>query len=144
MMGWETSMLDVILEFPNSFLIKGTNIYFGHKDKVYVINKEPIVDVFGVCGEGCVEESKGHVSMSLTIQTLQSCRFAPTNSSVDQWNAKSLGLPYSVRYPTIIFIIYQREKVQYFCNKNVITLVRVDKGRRSIGHRLYSIVYVVS
>jgi hypothetical protein len=42
-------MLDVMLEFLNTLLIKGIDIYFGHKDKVYVINKQLILDVFGVC-----------------------------------------------------------------------------------------------
>jgi hypothetical protein len=51
-------------------LIKGANIYFGHKDKVYVISKQLIVDVFGVCAKGYVEELKGHVSKSLAIQAL--------------------------------------------------------------------------
>jgi hypothetical protein len=32
-------------------MIKGTYIYFGHKDKVYVINKQLIINVFGVCVE---------------------------------------------------------------------------------------------
>ncbi len=41
-----------------SSLLKGTYIYFGHKDKVYVINKKLIVDVFGVCAERYVEEPK--------------------------------------------------------------------------------------
>jgi len=58
-MRWETPMLDVMLEFLNTFLIKGANIYFSHKDKVYVINKQLIIDVFGVCMEGYVEELKG-------------------------------------------------------------------------------------
>jgi hypothetical protein len=48
-MAWETLMLDVMLEFLNTLLIKGIDIYFGHKDKVYVINKQLILDVFGVC-----------------------------------------------------------------------------------------------
>ncbi len=48
-----------MLEFRNTFLIKGVDIYFGHKDKVYVINKQLIVDVFGMCGEGYVEKPKG-------------------------------------------------------------------------------------
>ncbi len=52
-------MPDVMLEFFNTFLIKGVDIYFGHKDKVYVIIKQLIVDVFGVCVKGYVEESKG-------------------------------------------------------------------------------------
>jgi hypothetical protein len=38
-MGWEALMPDAMLEFLNTFLIKAINIYFGHKDKVYVISK---------------------------------------------------------------------------------------------------------
>jgi hypothetical protein len=109
-------------------LIKGANIYFGHKDKVYVIIKQLIIDVFGVCAERYVKEPKGQVNKSVTIQTLHNCRLAPKNSSTDQWNVKSLGLPYSVKYPAIISIIYQREKVQYFSNKNVITCE--NKGQK--------------
>ncbi len=59
LMSWEALMLNVMLEFLNTFVIKGTNIYFGQKDKVYVINKELIVDVFGICIEGYVKDPKG-------------------------------------------------------------------------------------
>ncbi len=128
-MGWEAPMLDVMLEFFNTFLIKGVDIYFGHKDNVYVINKQLIIDVFGVCAEGYVKELKGQVNKPLVVQALQSCRLARANFFVDQWNGKSLGLPYSVKYCAIIFVIYQRVKVQYFNNKNAITLVRVEKGQ---------------
>ncbi len=38
LMGWEAPMLNVMLEFFNTFLIKGVDIYFRHKDEVYVIN----------------------------------------------------------------------------------------------------------
>jgi hypothetical protein len=55
-------------------------------------------------------------------------RHSPTNSSIDQWNTKSLGLPYFVKYPIIISIIYQKENVQYFNNKNAITFMRAKKG----------------
>ncbi len=128
LMRWEESMFNVMLEFLNTFLIKGAYIYFRHKDKVYIINKQLIVNVFGVCAEGHVEKLKGQVNNSLAVQTLQNCRFAPANSSTYQWNVKSVGLPYSVKYLANISVIYQREKVQYFNNKNVITLVRVEKG----------------
>jgi hypothetical protein len=37
---------------------------------VYVIIKQLIVDVFGVCAKGYVEESKGQVSKPLVIQAL--------------------------------------------------------------------------
>jgi hypothetical protein len=71
-MEWEVLMHDVKLELLNTFLIKGA-------------------DVFRMCAKGYVEELKGHVSKSLTIHALQSCRLAPPNSFADQWNAKSLG-----------------------------------------------------
>ncbi len=47
-----------MLEFSNAFVIKGTYIYFGYQDKVYVIDKQMIVDVFGVCAKRYVEDSK--------------------------------------------------------------------------------------
>jgi hypothetical protein len=51
-MGWETLELVIMLEFLNTFMIKGINIYFGHKDKMCVISKQLIVDVYGVCVKG--------------------------------------------------------------------------------------------
>jgi hypothetical protein len=59
LMDWQAPMFDVMLEFLNTFLINGAYIYFGHKDKVYVISKQLIIDVFGVCVERYVEEPKG-------------------------------------------------------------------------------------
>jgi hypothetical protein len=50
---------------------------------VYVINKQLVVDVFGVCEKGYVEDLKGQVSWSLAIKALQSYRFAPVNFSTD-------------------------------------------------------------
>jgi hypothetical protein len=83
LMGWEALMPNVMLEFLNTFLITSANIYFGHKDKVYIISKQLIVDVFGVCAEGYVEEPKRHVSKSLAVQALYNCRLALTNFSSD-------------------------------------------------------------
>jgi hypothetical protein len=48
-----------MLEFLNIFLIKGVDIVFGHKDKVYVISKQLIIDVFGICAEGYIKDLKG-------------------------------------------------------------------------------------
>jgi hypothetical protein len=52
--GLGSTNANVMLKKINTFFIKGINIYFGHKDKVYVISKQPIVDVFGVCVKGYV------------------------------------------------------------------------------------------
>jgi hypothetical protein len=83
LMDWEALMPDVMLEFLNTFLIKGVNIYYGHKEKVYVINKQLIVNVFGVCVEGYIEELKGQVNKSLAVWALQSCRLALANFSIN-------------------------------------------------------------
>ncbi len=117
-----------MLEFMNTFLIKGANTYFGHKDIVYVISKQLIIDVFKVCAKRYVEEPKGQVNKSLVVQALHNCILALANSSIGQWNAKSLGLPYFVKYLAIIFIIYQREKVQYFSKKKCYYIGKSTKG----------------
>jgi hypothetical protein len=59
-----------------------------------------------MCAKRYVEQPKGQVSKSLPVQALQNCRLAFANFSTNKWNAKSLGLPYSIRYPTIIYVIY--------------------------------------
>jgi len=41
-----------------------------------------------------------------------------------------LGLPYIVKYHVIIFVIYHRDKVTYFNNKNAITLMQIEKGKK--------------
>lgn len=38
-MKWETLIPNIMLNFFDIFFIEGTNIYFGYKDKVYVISK---------------------------------------------------------------------------------------------------------
>jgi hypothetical protein len=62
----EAPMLDIMLEFLNTFIIKGIYIYFGYQNKVYVIIKQLIIDVFGVCVEEYVEDPKGQVSKIVT------------------------------------------------------------------------------
>ncbi len=57
--NWEALMPNVMLEFLEAFVIKGIGIYFGYQDKVYVISKQQIVDVFGLFAEGYIEDPKG-------------------------------------------------------------------------------------
>ncbi len=52
-------MLDVMLEFFDTLLINDANVYFGHKDKVYLINIQLVIDVIGIYEEGYVEKTKG-------------------------------------------------------------------------------------
>jgi hypothetical protein len=61
-------MLNIMLGLMNTFVIKGTYIYFGYHDKRYVISKHLIVDVFGVCAKGYVEDLKREVSKIVTCR----------------------------------------------------------------------------
>jgi hypothetical protein len=67
LMNWEAPMLNIMLNFLNTFIIKGIDIYFGYQNKVYVISKQLIMDVFGVCAKGYIEKLKGQVSKSLAL-----------------------------------------------------------------------------
>jgi len=73
---------------------------------------------------------KGQVNKSLVVQALQNCKLALAIFFANQRNIKNLGMPYSIKYPAIISIIYQKEKVKYFSNKNVITLMRAKKEQK--------------
>jgi hypothetical protein len=67
-------MLNIMLEFLDTFVIKSTYIYFGYQDKVYMINKHMIVDVFGICAKRYVGGPKGQVGKIIKLHALQSCR----------------------------------------------------------------------
>jgi hypothetical protein len=67
LMKWEAPILDIMLEFFHTFVIKSTNIYFGYKDKVYVISKQLIVNFFGVYVKGYVKDPKGQVGKIVAL-----------------------------------------------------------------------------
>jgi hypothetical protein len=52
----------------------------------------------------------------------------PSYINANQWNVNKCKLPLNVRYLTIIFMIYQKEKVNYMSNKNALTFMKVEKG----------------
>jgi hypothetical protein len=56
---WKEPDHDVSVEFFNTFVIKGSEIYYGKKGIVYVIGKQITVDEFKVYHNGYVEDPKG-------------------------------------------------------------------------------------
>jgi hypothetical protein len=65
-MKWEAPIPNIMLEFLNKIVIKNTNIYFDYKDKVYVISKQLIVDVFRIYAKG-YENPKVQVSKTVAL-----------------------------------------------------------------------------
>jgi hypothetical protein len=82
-MNWEALMLDIMLEFVNTFIMKGINICFGYQDKVYVISKQLIVDVSIICVKGYIKDPKGQFNDSLALLALESYKIATTNFAID-------------------------------------------------------------
>ncbi len=70
LMNQETTILDIMPEFLNTFVSKGTYIYFGYQKKMYMINKKLIIDVFGVCAKGHVKDPKGQINKIVTLHAL--------------------------------------------------------------------------
>jgi hypothetical protein len=50
----------------------------------------------------------------------------PPYTNVDQWNVNKCKLLVSARYPIVIFVIYQKGKVNYMTNKNVLMFMKVE------------------
>jgi hypothetical protein len=47
-----------LVEFVNTFVVKGFNICFGKEHIVYVINKHMMTNAFKVCQIGYIEDPK--------------------------------------------------------------------------------------
>ncbi len=56
--------------FFNTFVIKGSKIYCGRRNIVYVISKQLIVDALGVCYNGYIEDPKGPMTKMLAKELL--------------------------------------------------------------------------
>jgi len=56
---WKELDLGALVEFLNTFVIKGSKIYFGRRGIMYVINKQIMVYAFRICQTGYIEHPKG-------------------------------------------------------------------------------------
>ncbi len=54
----------------------------------------------------------------------------PPYTNVDEWNVKKCKMSFNIRYPIVIFVVYQREKVNYLNNRNPFTFVKVKEGTK--------------
>ncbi len=49
--------------------------------------------------------------------------------NIKQWNVSVMKSPYDVHFPTFIQIVYKRDKVNYFSNKNVISMMMTNQRK---------------
>jgi hypothetical protein len=48
--------------------------------------------------------------------------------SLEQWSVSKMKSPYDIKFLAIIQVIYKRDNVCYLKNKNVTTVMKVDRG----------------
>jgi hypothetical protein len=102
-----------------------------------------MTNAFGVCQSGYIENSKGQMN-KMVVELLFTHDIKPPYTNVDQWNFKKRKMSYNIKYPIVIFAGYQKEKVNYMNNRNALTFMKVEEGIEWIGHRLCSIICVMS
>ncbi len=75
---------------------------------MYVINKQMMVDAFSVCQAMCIEDPKGQVNKLVIGELLYDHGIKPPNTNANQWNGKKFKMPFNIRYPTMIFVVYYK------------------------------------
>ncbi len=56
---WKELDHGALVEFLNTFVIKGSKIYFGRRGIMYVINKQIMVYAFKICQTRYIEHPNG-------------------------------------------------------------------------------------
>lgn len=74
---WKEPNHNNLVEFLNTFVIKGNEIYFGRRGAVHAINKQIIVDAFRICQSGYVEDPKDQVIKLIVKELLSSHDIKP-------------------------------------------------------------------
>jgi hypothetical protein len=68
------------------------------------------------------------VTKLLAKELLFSHDIKPPYTNANQWNVKKCKMPINITYPTIIYVVYQRAKVNYMNNRNALTFMKVEEG----------------
>ncbi len=62
---WKEPDHEILVEFLNTFVIKGSKIYCRRRNMVYVISKQLIANALGVYYNGYIEDPKGPMTKML-------------------------------------------------------------------------------
>jgi hypothetical protein len=103
---WKELDHDIFVEFLNTFVIKGSKIYYGTKKIVYVINKQLIADALGVYYSGYIEDPNGPMTKMLAKELLFKPDIKLPYTNAYQWNVEKCRMPIIIKYLVVIFVIY--------------------------------------
>ncbi len=97
-------------------------------DEERVIDQHVLVEVFRIYHT--IEMEVDQVEMSDVRITLADItnRVLNTYNTNERWVVKKMRSKYVNRIFSILLIIYQNDKVQYFCNKSTMMISKIDHG----------------
>ncbi len=87
-----------------------------------------MVEVFLICHTGKIEIDQAKMLDVRVALVDITNRILNTYNTNEGWVVKKMILEYANRIVVILPIIYQKDKVQYFSNKFVMTISRIDHG----------------
>ncbi len=65
--------------------------------------------------------------MTKLLELLFSHDIEPPHTNVDQWSVEKCKMLINIGYPTIIYVVYQGEKVNYMNNRNRLSFMKVEE-----------------
>lgn len=95
-------------------------------EKNVAIDKHLIVDVFKI-SEKCWKKQEVDKQIGKTM--LQCIALLVAYVNIEQWSVSKMKQHYDICLPTLIQIIYQKDKVYYFNNIIAISIMITMKGK---------------
>jgi hypothetical protein len=84
------------------------------------------------------------VTKTLVEKLLFKHDIKPLDTNVDQWNIKKCKMPINIKYPIVICMIYQKEKMNYMSNKNALTFMKVEGIKVDWAYIIFNNLHIVS
>ncbi len=145
---WKTLHHNILVEFLNKWKLdpKHNRIKVMLGEEQRIIDKHVLAEVFKICHTGEIEADQAKMSNARVALTEITHRIFDTYNTNAGWVVKKMRSKYANKITTILPIIYQKDKVQYFSNKFAMMISKVDHGEFvnpepfhyvfSIGHKI--------
>ncbi len=127
-MSWKTPCRDQLVEFFNAQQEKEDTIYARIGEKIVVIDRHVIINVFKNSNTRWKEQKC--VDKQIVEAMFQGVVLLIVYINAKQWNVNKMKKPYPICFPALIKIVYQiKNKVYYFSNINVISIMTINQGK---------------
>lgn len=86
-----------------------------------MVNKHILEEFFRFLANKWKEQKQTY--MAIAENMLKNIALFSVNISKQQWNVNKMKSPYDIRFPIVIQVIHKKDKVCYFNNINIISLM---------------------